>query len=532
MRDRLLELRAALVDEQRRQCEGSLATYLRNVWPILEPTNTLQYGWANDCICEHLEAVTAGQITRLVINQPPRTLKSTTVSVAWPTWEWTKLPGQRWMFISYADTLSTKHSVDRRTLIESEWYQERWGDRFALAGDQNVKTFFANTRRGHMFATTMLGQSVGMGGLRLVFDDPHNPKGVLSDELRAAALANYQQAFYPRLDDKKTGAIVIVMQRLHQNDLAGHVLAEGGFVHVKIDNPSQRRTTIVFPMSGRRFERAEGDLIDERREGPAEIAQMRKSLGSYGFSGQYLQEPSPPGGTIFKREWWQFYRNLPDQIDEWIISVDATFKDTKDSDQVAIHVYARSGPKKYLVEGPAATTQLGFNDTKTAIVALKARYPRVTRIYIEDKANGPAIIEDLSQKLAGVLPVNPEGGKIARANSVQPDVEAGDVYLPDPFDLAGNPRPGFEWVLEFIEIAAKFPKVAFDDDIDAFTQAIVQMRKGYDALLDVMKEQLASARAQEAANNAPAPSPEPVAERPEPPPPESTAEYARALFGA
>lgn len=525
------DFRLACIDLSRRRCEAKLADYVRGSWETLEPHTDLLWNWSLDYICEHLEAVSRGEITRLVINQPPRTLKSTVCSIAWPTWEWATKPWNRWMFVSYADTLSTKHSVDRRTLIESPWYQERWGHAYRMASDQNVKTFFQNTKRGSMIATTINGSSTGLGGLRLVFDDPHNPKQALSDDVRQQAITNYQQTFFNRLDDKKKGAIVIVMQRLHQNDLAGHVLAEQGWTHVMIDNPAQEAKTFVF-QSGKPFERPEGDLLDERREGPAEIAEARRTMGEYGFAGQYLQRPSPPGGAIFKRHWWQFYFELPADLDEVVGSIDAAFKGKADSDNTAIQVWARKGANKYLVAKPD-TDRMSFPEAKKRVKLLRACHPTlsISRIYIEDKANGPAIIDDLKNDVAGLVAVNPEGGKEARAHAVSATVEAGNVHLPSPVDRQNNPRPGFEWVMAFVQLAADFPKVVKDDDIDAMTQALAQMQKTHDAWAEYVKGEVQAERAKEEAAKPPPVESDPELAPPLPPPIVTPEEAARALFG-
>ena len=154
--------------------------------------------------------MTAGHIRRLLINVPPRSMKSLLVSVLWPTWEWIRWPGGRWIFACYADALATKHSVDRRTVLQSTWYQARWGDRIQLASDQNVKGEFQNTKRGVMLATSIGGSITGKGGDRIVADDLHNPLQAESDAQREAALSYFRQTLSTRLDNKKTGAIVVV----------------------------------------------------------------------------------------------------------------------------------------------------------------------------------------------------------------------------------------------------------------------------------------------------------------------------------
>lgn len=213
------------------QAEKSLRSYVEQAWPILEPGVPFLPNWHIDYLVEHLEAVTAGQMTRLLITIPPRYMKSLLVSILWPTWEWIRDPSGRWICASYAEALAIKQSVDRRTILQSDWYQGRWGDRVRLASDQNEKREFLNTRRGHMIATSVSGSILGKGGNRIVVDDPHHVGQAESDTQREAALTFFSQTLSTRLDNKNTDAIVVVMQRLHERDLAA-LCVELGFTHV------------------------------------------------------------------------------------------------------------------------------------------------------------------------------------------------------------------------------------------------------------------------------------------------------------
>src|SRR5712691_90086 len=244
----------------KREAERSLYSYVRQAWSILEPDVPFLSNWHIEYVVEHLEAVTAGQITRLLINLPPRYMKSLLVSVLWPTWEWVQAPHRRWIFTSYAESLSSKHSVDRRTILQSPWYQDRWGDRVQLASDQNVKNEFLNTRRGHMIATSIAGSTTGKGGSRIVVDDPHNPTQAESDALREAALAYFSRTLSTRLDNKNDDAIVVVMQRLHERDLSA-VCLELGFTHVCLPAEAEVPTRLEYPRSSRVYHRAPGDVL-------------------------------------------------------------------------------------------------------------------------------------------------------------------------------------------------------------------------------------------------------------------------------
>lgn len=423
--------------------------------------------WHIDAICDHLEAVTAGQIKRLLINMPPRYMKSICVSVMWPTWEWIKHPSMRWLFASYAASLSTKHSLDRRTIIQSEWYQNNWSNIYSLAGDQNIKTEYANTRQGYMFSTSTGGTATGKGGNRIIVDDPLNPKEAGSDALRSAANTFFDQTLTTRMDNKKTGAIVIVMQRLHEKDLSGHVLEQGGYVHLNLPATAPKSVMIHFPHSGKVFERPEGHILWEDREGAPELEQQKRALGSYGYSGQYDQNPSPAEGGIIKRFWWQFYDKMPalSYFDSILISVDCSFKDLESSDYVVMQVWGRKGARKYLLDQVRA--KLDFPKTVQRLKALISKWPQAKVKLVEDKANGTAVISVLKDSVPGIIAVEPQGGKIARAQAITFTIEAGDVYLPNT-ELA-------PWVDDFVEECAVFPKGAHDDQVDAMSQALSRM---------------------------------------------------------
>ena len=469
-----LRQQAALQDALlTRAAERSLRAYVEQAWPILEPDRRFLSNWHIDLLTEYLEAVTAGEITRLLVNLPPRYMKSLLISVLWPTWEWIQRPGSRWLFVSYNDALATKHSLDRRTVLQSPWYQQRWDRQVQLASDQNVKTEFQNTRRGVMFATSMGGSVTGKGGNRIVVDDPHNPTQMESDAQRETALTFFRQTLSTRLDDRKGGATVVVMQRLHERDLSA-VCEELGYTHVCLPVEAETPTRIVCPRSKRVIERKPGDLLWPAREGRPELDEQRRLLGPAGFAGQYQQRPAPAGGIIFQPEWWRFYDDLPPSLSESAQSWDMAFKDTPDSDYVVGLVAGRTGADIYLID--RVKGQWSFTESCHQVVAVTQRYPRTTTKLIEDAANGPAIIDALRHQVAGIVPVTPQGGKVARARAVQPRVAARNVYLPNPRPH-GRLIPERAWVDEFLHQCTVFPNGAHDDDVDAFTQLLVHWQR-------------------------------------------------------
>lgn len=467
---RQLQIQNALLKVQ---AQDSLRAFVEQAWPILEPAVPFVSNWHIDYIAEHLEAVTAGEISRLLINVPPRSMKSILVSVLWPVWEWVRQPTGRWIFVSYADALASKHSLDRRTVITSDWFQTRWGHRVQLAADQNVKSEFQNTERGVMVATSVGASVTGKGGSRIIVDDPHNPSQAESDVQRDAAVTFFRTTLSTRLDNQKTGAIVVVMQRLHERDLAATCL-DLGYTHISLPAEAEVPTRLVFPRSGRVFTREPGDLLCPAREDRTELDHLKRVLGSAAYAGQYQQRPTAAGGAILQPNWFRYYDDLP-PVDQWAQSWDMSFKDGTDSDFVVGLVAARRGADIYLVD--RVKGQWGFSEACRQVRSLSDRYPRTRTILIEDAANGPAIIDHLKHIVSGLVAVRPEGGKLVRAHAVQPQVEAGNVYLPNPRPH-GRLVPGREWVEDFVHQLTVFPRGAHDDDVDAFTQLLVRWQAG------------------------------------------------------
>src|SRR5579864_4396504 len=251
----------------------SFQEFVRQAWRIIEPLTPFVPGWHIDAIVDHLEAVTNGQIRNLLINVPPRHMKSLLVSVLWPAWEWIQRPERRWLYSSYAASLSIRDSVKCRMLIESPWYRSFWGDRYTLAFDQNTKTRFDNSRSGYRIATSVGGTATGEGGDRIVCDDPHNVQDAESDSVRKGTLDWWDVVMSTRVNDPRTAAKVVVMQRCHQEDLSGHLLAQGGFEHLCL--PAEYEGPPHITLIGFADPRKEpGELLWPERFGPKEIADL------------------------------------------------------------------------------------------------------------------------------------------------------------------------------------------------------------------------------------------------------------------
>lgn len=475
-----------------------LADFIRYGWHVVEPGTPLIWNWHIDAICLHLEAVTRGDIKRLLINIPPGHMKSLIVSVFWPAWEWIHEPTVRNMFSSYAMELATRDSIRCRDLLTSDWYTAWFPHDWRLKADENNKGYFANTRNGFRFSLSVGGRATGFRGNKVVCDDPLNAKDQFSAPAREEAIFWWDNSMSSRLNDMRKGARVIIMQRLHEEDLSGHNIAKKrGYEHLCLPSEWEPRAT-ACPCEtcqkgetsiGWRDPRTERDAMLFPELFPREVlAEAKTDLGSVGYAGQHQQRPSPAEGSIFKAHWWKYWCYpgqelppvqvrlkdntfveipavpLPDNFDEVLQSWDMTFKDTKNSDDVCGQVWGRHGANKFLLH--QVCERMNFTKSCNAVVEVTGAWPSAHRKLVEDKANGPAVIDALTSQIPGLVAVNPEGGKEARANAVSAQVESGNVYLPHPLI--------FSWVEAFRAQTTGFPGLTRDDMVDAMTQALIR----------------------------------------------------------
>lgn len=449
----------------------SLKEYVKAAWNHAEPS-PLIWNWHLEAICDHLQAVSEGKITDLLINVPPGCSKSLLTSVFWPTWEWTHRPSGRWFFASYDQHLSTRDSVKCRRLIESRWYQERWGDKFSLTGDQNLKTYFENDRKGYRLATSTGGHGTGEHPDRIVVDDPLDAQGAASDAERKTVNDWWDQTMSTR--GVTIGARrVVIMQRLHEEDLSGHILKGGNVVHICLPmkyEPGRMGTT---PIGWTDPRTKPGELLAPEQFPEPVVTKLEIALRAYGTAGQLQQRPSPAEGGEVKRKWWQYYEAVPYPMDRVVYSWDATFKDEDTSDYVVGQVWGQKGPHLYLLD--QVRDRMDFPTTLSAVQTLRSKWagkdgllrdPATTQItLIEDAANGPAIVSSLRNKIPGIIPVKVRAGKLARMRAVSGMIEAGNVFLPQ----------SASFTQDLVDEAAAFPVGANDDQVDACSQAIAYL---------------------------------------------------------
>ena len=454
----------------------SFRDFLAAAWPIMQPNVPFRASWHIDAICDHLQAVEAGRIKRLVINVPPRHGKSTSASVAWPAWSWTRRPWLRWLFASYTEGLVKRDSRGCRELILSPWYQQRWGDRVVLKRDQNQQLRYETTEQGVRIATTVGGANAGEGGDIIVVDDPHNFMEVYSQAHRERAINWWNTAMTTRLNDSETGAKVVIMQRVHQQDLCATLKDEGGWDWLVLPMEYRPKAMAETSIGFRDPRTQDGELLCPERFSPESVAAIRRSLGSYDAAAQLDQDPTPRGGSIIKDEWLVCHDGEPDGARDWLMSWDLAFKDFDTSSYVVGQVWCRKGSDYYLVH--QVRDHLDVVQTIMAIERMVKQYPQCTKKLVEDKANGPAVIRLLKGKVPGLIAWPRKGRKMpskdSRLYAVSPVFESGNVHIPR----------GRSWLPDYIDELTNFPQSRHDDQVDATSMALLEYTQGPRVVLE------------------------------------------------
>lgn len=448
---------------QRRAMRERLAPFIKRVFKTVDPGAVYRHNWHIDLISEYLEACSKQQIRRLILNVPPRHLKSIAVSVAWPAWLLGKNPSEQIVAASYAASLSLKHSVDCRMVIQSPWYKATFPD-VALAGDMNMKSEFMTTMAGHRTAVSVGGAVTGKGGNFLITDDPVNPEQAMSVAERTTANDWFDQTYSTRLNDEKRGVMVVIMQRLHTEDLTGHLLKKGGWEHISIPCEAEKKTIIDF--GSVHVVREEGELLQPERMGPEEVAAKKLALGSYGWAGQYQQRPAPLEGGLIKLHWFKRYSVPPARFRSIKQSWDTAGKGTVLSDWACCTTWGETENGFYLLD--VLRAQLDYPTLKRYAKSQYAKW-QPSEVLIEDKSSGEALIQDLLAEPGLFMPIiaiNPTTDKITRAAAASPLIEAGFVYLPE----------NAPWLPDYEVELSNFPNVVNDDQTDSTSQYLTRAK--------------------------------------------------------
>ena len=507
----MIEFAGAKIDPQAQldlldkiDCEESLYEFLRNAWKYVDASQWRD-GWPIEAVAEHLQAVVDGDIKRLIVNIPPRMGKSTITSVAFPAWTWaqpnrspTSGPGVQFLMASYANQLVLRDSVKCRRLIESPWYQKHWGDRFRLNSDQNTKSRFSNDQGGERLITSVGAAVTGEGGSIIVIDDPNSASEAFSEANIESTIEWWDGTMSTRLNDAKTGAYVIIQQRLAENDLTGHVLEKdiGEWTHLCLPMKYEADRAFVTNIGWEDPRTEEGELLWPDRFGPAEVKNLEKSLGPFMAAGQLQQRPEPAGGGVIKREWWQLWeeRAYP-PMDFIVASLDTAYTIKTNNDYSALTVWGvfsnddRAVASRFLdADGRPMYIDRHYTSGVTKVMLMYAWQERlefhdlvekvaktckslkVDKLLVENKAAGISVAQEL-RRLYGnegfsVQLSDPKSmDKLARLYSVQHLFAEGMVYAPDK-----------EWAEQVISQVGQFPKGKHDDLVDTVSMSIRHLR--------------------------------------------------------
>lgn len=452
------------LDAERELCRKSFAAFIERAWRHIIPDRYV-HGWHIDAMAEHFEALADGQITRLLINVPPGTSKSTITGVMYPAWLWGPKgqPHHRYIGAAHEQGLAVRDARLMRELVTSDWYQRLWP--IKLAGDQNEKLYFENANRGFRQACAVASMT-GRRGHTIAWDDPLSPEKANSAAHRETALRVFSETLPTRLNDPSKSAIVIVMQRLHESDPSGHILANGlGYEHLCLPmefEPARRCVTSIGWVD-RRTE--DGELLFPERFPREVVERDKKAMGSYATAGQFQQRPAPEGGGIFKAEWIKHYAAIPD-FEYRMIYADTALKTGQENDfSVFQHWGKGKDGKAYLLDmirGKWEAPQL-LAQARAFWSKCKQQHGGTLRqMKIEDKASGTGLIQQLKQGGIPVGAIQRNTDKVTRAYDTAPQMEVGNVMLPTDHPCLSD----------LLHELAVFPAGSHDDTIDPLMDAV------------------------------------------------------------
>lgn len=481
-----------------KRMEKNFQLFCEEAWHVVEPAVPLELGEHVPAICLHLQTVCETweyrsklfnatntldktcqsydtllreQIRKLAISVPPRHGKTIISSILFPAWVWTRFPHAKFMNISYAHSLTQDASILCRQLIQSDWYQSRW-PHVKISPTQNTQKKFTNTMGGFRNSTSLKGTITGKGADFLIIDDLNDVNKIYSKKDRETVKDKYRKTFQSRINDARTGCIIVIAQRAHSDDLVGNLGKD--FVYLKLQAEFDPRKRCVTPI-WRDPRTKDGELLNPVRFPKEELDKLRFTIGNYDYSAQYQQEPMPAEGGVYKYDSFKFYapsqRPLLREATCSCMSIDMNFGASGPaSSYVVAQVWCRIDTKFYLLDQIRGRWE--YTEAKKNILALWKKWPGLSVMLVENKANGPALISDLKGGISCIIPIEPKGSKEARARSVSGIVEAGNVYLPDPKYIRN------EWVSrELVPELINFPTAEDDDQVDTFSQAIHRLRQ-------------------------------------------------------
>ena len=450
------------VDQYQEVLTCDFYAFTQKSFAHLNPRTRLLLNWHIEVMVAKLEACRLGKIKRLIINVPPRHLKSHCGSIAFPAWVLGHEPSAQILCLSYAQDLSDKLARDFRSLMFAHWYRALFATR-PLARNQALHEF-ETRQHGFRLATSVEGVLTGRGADFIIIDDPIKPDDALSLSRRVSVNQWYDNTLFSRLNDKNTGCIILIMQRLHEDDLVGHVLNQEGWEVVSFPAIAEKdeRFEIETPYGIRHYRRRPGDILHPARESRDTLETIRRALGPYSFPSQYQQAPVPLGGGMVKTAWFKLYApsEIPERFDQIVQSWDTANKVSQLSDYSVCTTWGIKNRHLYLLN--VLRKRMEYPDLKRAVREQRELY-QATVVLIEDRASGTQLIQELRKEgLRVVKPYAPEGDKIMRMNAQTATIENGFVHLP-------REAP---WLADYIREITTFPFASNDDQADSTSQAL------------------------------------------------------------
>ena len=455
-----------------------LDAFIAKVFPVVVPGTPFLPNWHLELLVDRLMQCYEGRITRLIITVPPRSLKSICTSVAFPAWVLGHDPTRRIICVSYAADLAIRLARDCRSVMHTDWYRQLFPQtRLRRSTDGELET----TRHGMRYATSVGGTLTGLGGSLFILDDPMKPQEALSKTQREAVLQWYDHTLYARLDSKAHDCIILVMQRLHVNDLVAHVLEKEVWEHLDLPAIAESDESYQLP-DGRTVGRAAGTALHPEREPLPVLETIKETIGTFNFSAQYQQRPIPEEGCLIQRAWIQAYDHPPSlSPGDWIVqSWDTASKATELSDYSVCTTWHVKGPDYYLLD--VYRKRLDFPTLKRAVIE-QARTYHSHHILMEDTASGTALIQDLHHQHHDGVPrpiaVTPQGDKVMRLATQSPTIEARHVRFP-------RQAP---WMEDFWSELLAFPQSRYDDQVDSLSQFLTWIQNRQRQQIRVVKLQ-------------------------------------------
>lgn len=492
--------------EEAYEMRKSFKLFARSAWDAIEPGTPLLWNWHLDVICDHLQAVYERRIKRLAITLAPGHAKSSFISQLFPDWCWLNNPYLRFLCAAHSLDLAIRDNKYRRDLIESEWFQERYGNIFTLSSSQNVKSFFQNDHRGYMMATAVRSSGTGKRADISLIDDPNNAMAGKADIL--AVKEWFGKTWMSRLNDQENGPMIVVGQRLDEEDLIGHIL-KLGWEHLSLPEEyepareSKTSLTDIYPDGKYDKRTKEGELLWPEKFSREVLAKLKKSLGSMNYAAQYQQSPVPAAGGQFKRQWFHYFEQQGDyyilhgdtiksvarKACKLFATVDPAISSKQEADYTVIQVWAHT-PDNELLLIAQVRDHLDNPDQQKAIYQLYDRF-HFLYVAVETVAYQLALFQQLrkGRKTADgsihgipVKEYKPTRDKVARASVAAIMMEAGDIYFEQDAD----------YLPELESEVLKFPKDAHDDQVDDMSMAcdLVTMPIGGGILLPKAKEKV------------------------------------------